>query len=354
MRQQAIEKICDQVSRPYRKRHGMAVVGYLDCNGLTLHVFRNKSDNTDGMLESVTLFEIGSVTKTFTAALMCELEIRGQIKLDQPISNLLSGFGNLPDWITPHSLATHTSGLPRIPDGMNVADSSNPYRMIDEPMLQEWVQSRASFAPRTAKMAYSNLGMGLLGLALGKATGCSFEDALHRFILAPLGMENTFSKVPEALKPQVAQPHGLFGKKVPIWDFDALAGCGALKSSALDMAVYARAVIDACNGKSGPAMDAIRNACRMQIKPEKPFEMAMCYGWLCMTEKRTQLPVYHHDGGTGGSSSTLFVCPGRGFAIFVLANTQTTIWTSFRQIIADPMGALSKATALADNGETVN
>jgi CubicO group peptidase (beta-lactamase class C family) len=347
MNQQDISSICEQASRPYRKRHGITVAGFMGRDGLVLRTFRDKHHCIDGASEAEMLFEIGSITKTFTTTLMCELALRGLIDVQQPIKALLSGFDNLPEWITPHSLATHTSGLPRIPDDIDIADMRNPYRLIDEDILRTWVQARTSFAPVTAKMSYSNLGMGLLGLALGHSAGSDFTMALKQFVTEPLGLHSTMTNVPPEQAHKIAQPHGLFGKRVPVWDFDALAGCGALKSTPEDLARYAQAVIRANRGEIDPIMDAIRLACTIKIPAPKPFIPAMCYGWFRMTDRSTGLPILHHDGGTGGSSATLFICPEREFAVFSLSNTNTTLWTTFRQVAADPMGMLSHAVTLS-------
>jgi serine-type D-Ala-D-Ala carboxypeptidase/endopeptidase len=342
-----IDAICEQVARPYRKRHGQTVAGLLLNGAVHCRHYNGKrpAQGTSGLENTV--FEIGSITKTFTAILMCELVRLRKVELNQPIRTLLDGFDKLPDWVTPQTLATHTSGLPRIPDGMRIEDMSNPYRSIGEVELRDWVAARQVFAPNSDRMAYSNLGVGLLGLALGKAAGSNYTTALGELVTAPLGLEDTTATIPKDKCHRLAQPHGLFGRKVQFWDFDALAGCGALKSTAHDLGRYAAAVVEAMNGGTGPLAEAIRMSCEVQLPGGKPFVPDVCLGWMHLKEKQTGTPVFHHDGGTGGSSSTLFICPDKRFAVFALASTRTTPWTAIRQIRADPHGLLSKLVSEA-------
>ena len=249
-----VDKICERVARPYLKHHGTTIAGLIVNGESNFRAFSGKqcSDTASKMRNAI--FEIGSITKTFTAILVCELARQGKIKLDDPISKYLHGFDTLPDWITPRSLSSHTSGLPRIPDGMDIADMANPYKGISREKLADWVKTIATFPPRSPKMSYSNLGVGILGLAASEIAGSDFRTALEDIVLAPLGLADTDTIVSPENVDRLAPPHGLFGRKVQVWDFDALAGCGALKSTANDMASYANAFISAKNGSNGPAV----------------------------------------------------------------------------------------------------
>lgn len=337
-----VQKACERVSRPYRKYHGSTVACILKDGNARFRRYDGKSSILGDAHDADMIFEIGSITKTFTALLLCQYSLKGLVDMDAPVCELLPQFKALPDWVTPRRLSNHSSGLPRIPDGMPIADASNPYAAIDETMLVDWVGSRKQFKPPTEKMAYSNLGVGLLGLALGKVSGSSYREALKAEVLDPLDLRDTDTSVSDEKTDRIAKPHGLFGRKVRVWDFDALAGCGALKSTARDMAAYANALVNAANYKDGPLADAFRLSMQVQLLAAKPYEPDMCLGWLRLRDKRSGIPIYHHDGGTGGSTSTLFICPQQNFAVFALTNTQTTLWTAVRQIMADPMGMLSE------------
>ncbi len=333
----------ERVSRPYRKRHGGAVAALLTEDKAVFQSYGKFSAADPSPPGENTIFEIGSITKVFTSILMCRLALEGKLDLDQPVSFHLPGFERLPDWITPRALATHTSGLPRIPNGIKIADGANPYAGIGEKELRQWVSARKIFAPPTpGKMAYSNLGVGLLGLALGKIHGAGYREALREHVLIPLGMKDTDTVLSAENRARAAQPHGSFGREVPLWDFDALAGCGALKSTAADLILFSKAVIIAANGGVEPLSQAIRNSLEVQVPGAKPFVPDVCLGWLRVKDKETGIGIYHHDGGTGGSSSSLFICPDKNFAILCFANTKSGIVTAFRQIMSDPSGMLGE------------
>jgi serine-type D-Ala-D-Ala carboxypeptidase/endopeptidase len=337
---------CDRVTQPYRKRHGGAVAALLTADQTVFKSYGKISAACRSPPSENTIFEIGSITKVFTAILMCRLAVEGRLDLDQPVSRHLPGFERLPDWITPRALATHTSGLPRIPDGIQIADVANPYAGIGEAELRQWVSARKTFTPPTpGKMAYSNFGVGLLGLALGKIHGAGYRAALQEHVLGPLAMKDTDTVLSAETRPRAAQPHGRFGREVPIWDFDALAGCGALKSTAADLILFSKAVIAAANGGQGPLSEAIRTSLEVQVPGAKPFVPDVCLGWMRLKDKASGVGIYDHDGGTGGSSSSLFICPEKSFAILCLANTKSGMLTAIRQIKSDPAGMLGEIIA---------
>jgi serine-type D-Ala-D-Ala carboxypeptidase/endopeptidase len=334
---------CERVSRPYRKRHGGAVAAFHTADETVFQSYGKLSAADPSPPGENTIFEIGSITKVFTSILMCRLALDGRLDLDLPLRLHLPGFERLPDWITPVALATHTSGLPRIPDGIKIADGANPYARIGEDELRQWVNARKGFArPTPGKMAYSNLGVGLLGLALGKIHGTGYRAGLQERVLDPLGMRDAGTVLSAEKRPRAAQPHGGFGREVKLWDFDALAGCGALKSTAADLILFSKAVIEAANGGSGALSDAIRLSLEIQVPGSKLFVPDVCLGWMRLKDKASGIGIYHHDGGTGGSSSSLFVCPDRNFAILCLSNTMSGIMTAFRQIMSDPAGMLGE------------
>jgi serine-type D-Ala-D-Ala carboxypeptidase/endopeptidase len=334
---------CARVAQPYRKRHGGAVSALLTADVTVFQSYGKFSAADPSPPSENTIFEIGSITKVFTSILLCRLALEGKLDLDQPVSIHLPGFERLPDWITPRALATHTSGLPRIPNGIKIADGANPYAGIGEEELRQWVSARKTFAPPTpGKMAYSNLGVGLLGLALGKIHGSGYRAALQERVLGPLGMGDTDTVLSAEKRPRAAQPHGGFGREVPIWDFDALAGCGALKSTAADLVLFSKAVIAAANGGQHQLSQAICDSLDVQVPGSKPFVPDVCLGWLRLRDKASGIGIYHHDGGTGGSSSSLFICPEKKIAILCLANTKSGLLTAFRQIRSDPSGMLGE------------
>ncbi len=341
---------CERVSRPYRKRHGGAAAAFVTSNDAFFQSYGELSRDRPAPPDENTLFEIGSITKVFTAILLAKLSLDGRIGLNAPVREHLPGFAKLPDWITPRALSAHASGLPRIPDGIKIADMGNPYQAISEEMLMEWFANSKPFhKPKPDAFAYSNLGVGLLGLALGKARGTDYRTALLEEILRPLGLSDTRIDLDAEQVKRLAPPHKSFGRLTPPWDFDALAGCGALKSTARDLAKFSQAVLAAPRGE-GPLTEAIRLTFEVQTAGKKDFIPDACLGWQRLKDKSSGMPVYTHDGGTGGSSSTLFVCPQAQFALLALANTSHGILPTIKLVMSNPAGMLAEIIAAHGNG----
>ena len=182
----------------------------------------------------------------------------------------------------------------------------------------------------------------MLGHILGRIAGSDYKTALRTEILEPLGLADTGFDLDQTQASRLAVPHASWGRPTPPWTFDALAGAGALRSSATDMVKFGRCVLSAAQGGDGPVAEAeaIRRTLEPRIKGRMDFMPSRCLGWLRLLERRTSVPVYHHDGGTRGSSSTLFVCPDAGFVLVALANTPTTLRTAWRQVRLDLNGLL--------------
>lgn len=336
---------CERVSRPYRKRYGGAVAACVTPEDAFFQSYGELSRDRHSPPSEDTLFEVGSITKVFTAILMAKLSLDGRIGLDAPVREHLPGFDNLPDWITPRALSAHASGLPRIPDGIKIADTGNPYKAINEEALMEWFASSKPFLePKPGAFSYSNLGVGLLGLALGKGHGTDYRTALMREVLEPLGLEDTRIDLNAEQIQRLAPPHRGFGRLTQPWDFDALAGCGALKSTARDLAKFSQAVLAAPRNE-GPLAAAIRLTFEIQTAGKKDFIPDACLGWQRLKDKSSGTPVYTHDGGTGGSSSTLFVCPQAQFALLALANTSHGILPTIKLVMSNPAGMLGEIIA---------
>ena len=150
-----------------------------------------------------TLFEIGSITKVFTGLLLAIAVQRGELSLDTPVRELLSTDATVPDRdgvpISVLHLITHRSGLPRSPLGTFaearavLIDRTNPYRdMTADRVLDAVAHTQLRRVPGTGRIAYSNLGVGLLGLALANAARAgSYAELVRSRICAPLGMAHT-------------------------------------------------------------------------------------------------------------------------------------------------------------------
>jgi CubicO group peptidase (beta-lactamase class C family) len=274
-----------------------------------------------------TLYEIGSVSKIFTSLLLAEAVVRGEVTLDMPIADLLPGEVALPDGagarITLRMLATHTSGLPRIPADLAAA-GSNPYAGYGEREL--WASLRAvklDFEPGT-KASYSNFAVGLLGTLLARKAGLSYEQLLTRRITQPLGMTETVVSVTAMGKSHFAPPFTADGKPSSHWDFDALAGAGGIRSTLADMKRFAIAALQPAGTRIAKAME-MTWAAQDLATTASPGGQGL--GWMIARDRTTRW----HNGMTGGFHAAIFVNRKIAAATIVLMNRSSPIGTELAE-----------------------
>src|SRR5512146_219373 len=147
------------------------VVGVTSPAGRRVIVAGRAGPNAVPALDSRTVFEIGSVTKVFTTAVLMDMVRRKEVSLDDPVARYLPASVKVPSrggkQITLVDLATHTSGLPRVPSNLNVF-SPNPYANYSPEQLYEFLSGYQLTRDIGERFEYSNLGMGLLGHALAR------------------------------------------------------------------------------------------------------------------------------------------------------------------------------------------
>ncbi|HEX6587867.1 MAG TPA: serine hydrolase [Longimicrobiales bacterium] len=301
------------------RAHGL-VVGVLEAGQAPRFVAYGATGENGGAIDQHTIFEIGSISKTFTALLLADAVVRGGITLDQPVASLLPTAVRVPDYggtmITLEHLATHRSGLPRLPTNLLAgSDAEDPYAAYDAAQLYEFLAGHELARAPGTRGEYSNLGAGLLGHALVAASGQpSWAALVESRITGPLGMTETFVDVPVELSDRMSRGHAPSGDEVAPWTFDALAGAGALRSSAADMISYLAAQLD-------PPVDSLGVAIRLTQEPRAEFgtNRRIGLGWM-IRDNSDGRSVWWHNGGTGGFASLAAFDPARGVAVVVLSN----------------------------------
>ncbi|MFJ1864792.1 serine hydrolase domain-containing protein [Streptomyces sp. NPDC088097] len=291
----------------------------------------DRAPGAPGVPGADTLFEIGSVTKPLTALALARLAVNGVVELDEPLAALLPDGATIPTRggapILLRHLATHTSGLPRLPKGMYLRallrpSTPDPYAdCTAEVLLSGLARTRLGAEPGK-RFRYSNLGAGLLGLALGHRTGTDYETLVTRQVCAPLGMSDTVVTVDGARAGRLARGHARPGRPVPPWHLADLAGAGGLHSTATDLAAFVRAQLD-----GGPAelAEAIRTSRAVEHRMS-PFAWAHL-GWTAHRlhpRQGSHLQIWH-NGGTGGFSSFVGFDPEKRVAVVALANTRRAV-----------------------------
>lgn len=270
------------------------------------------------------LFEIGSVTKTFTGLLLAIADEKGEARLDDPIEKFLPDGIKLRDSVGMPirlvDLATHRSGLPRLATNMQPKDPKNPYADYTEQDLLDFLKTFTATRVRNAQYEYSNIGFGLLGYVLTRAaTAASFEDLLTSRILQPLKLTSTTSD-PKRFHERLTQPHDTNGRPTTPWDLPAAhAAAGAIRSTAGDMGRYVEAIAGL---KTSPLTSAIGLATTTREQgPGRINPIGLAWTSLPFDKRE----IMNHDGGTFGSSSSLMVDRAGREGVFIVANSFTRL-----------------------------
>ena len=266
------------------------------------------------------IFEIGSITKTFTGLLLADMVLKGEIALDDTVVSLLPDGVSMPSYegkeITLLDLATHTSALPRLPSNLAPQDHLNPYADYTVENMYAFLTGYELTREIGEKTEYSNLGMGLLGHVLALKAGLPYEDLLRTRIFEPLGMTSTTVTLHDQDQVNLADPHGPTGAKVSHWDLPTLAGAGAIHSSAADLMRYMAANLGLRTSK----LDA---AIAFSHKLRRPFgDSGQGIGLAWVRSAKTNHGVtIGHDGGTGGFRTFISFNKEQAKGIIVLANS---------------------------------
>jgi CubicO group peptidase (beta-lactamase class C family) len=273
---------------------------------------------TYGTAESDSIFEIGSVTKTFTGLLLAKMAAQKRVTFDEPVRELLpKEVVAKPKGaeITLLDLATQHSGLPRMPDNLNPSDKQNPYADYHAANLYEFIAKRGVTKPAHPVYLYSNLGFGLLGQALADTAGMTYERLLKQEITGPLGMRDTVVSPSREQWERFIQGHSGNAphKAVRVWDLDALAGAGGIRSTAGDMLTYLEAQLHPEKFQALSAALTESHRLRADISPGRRIALAWFHDGSS--------GEFSHGGATAGYTSYAFFDPKRDYAAIVLINT---------------------------------
>jgi CubicO group peptidase (beta-lactamase class C family) len=269
-----------------------------------------------------TVYEIGSITKVFTTYLLADLAREGIVALNDPISRHLPRNVKTPREeereITLEDLATHTSGLPRLPSNLS-SGMVDPYADYGPERLYEFLGSYRLKRAIGSKCEYSNLGVGLLGHLLERAAKAPYDELVARRIAGRIGMKATGITLPDPVNARLAPPYLPGGRPAKNWHFKALAGAGAIRSTANDLLKFVSVNL----GRGEPAVvDAFASCHAVRVEPERD-RLRVGLGWHLSPVRPKGPWATWHNGGTEGYSSFLGFVKESRTGVVVLSNTYT-------------------------------
>jgi CubicO group peptidase (beta-lactamase class C family) len=306
-----------------RQSVGM-VAGLLDASGRRLVTYGRSDSADDRPLDGDTVFEIGSITKVFTALLLADMTVKGEVALDDPVAKYLPATVTVPSrngkQITLLDLATYSSGLPNLPtnlpkpDDATLSEHFNPYENYTADDLYAFLSGYTLKFNPGAHYEYANLGFGLLGHVLSLKTNQSYEDLVLSRVCAPLGMESTRISLSPSMRERLARGHTSILEPTENWQFKTLAGTGALRSTANDLFLFLDGTAVHPNDSLKPAVDLLLKTRR------RGFSDNVRVGLGCFVTYDHDDSIVWKTGGTGGYSTYIGFSTKTRCASLVLAN----------------------------------
>lgn len=249
-----------------------------------------------------TIFEIGSITKSFTGILFAQLVLENAVSTTDTVEKFAPELsGTFVGQIQLAELATHTSGLSRIPD--DIPNTLNPYSIYTWEQLLNYLKiTKPITVSKPYPLKYSNTGFALLGKILEIVTKETYSDLLQKRIFNPLKMADSFLSVPIDKQNRFIDGHWSDLTVTPHWDWLAFAPTGGIRSTAFDMIKYIKANLNLDDSSLGKAME---------------LSQKNNWGW---DSQSLNLPFPYKNGATYGFNSAMFVDHTRQAAAIVLTN----------------------------------
>lgn len=312
------------------------VIGIVSSKGTEYHSFGVASYENNTPLNEHSVFEIGSISKTFTGILLADMVIKGELNLDDPLQDLLPEGVQAPtrngESIRLFQLSNHTSGLPRLPSNLDITNPQNPYADYTDELMYEFLDDLELTRDIGAKYEYSNYAVGLLGNVLAASQDMTYEELMVKVIAKPLGMMNTATTLSSKMREQLAAGH-YRGLQVENWDIPSLEGAGAILSTTSDMIKYIAANMGIEKSKLYPAMQMAHENTR-----EGNDLPIVGLGWH--TIERKDLSIIWHSGRTGGYSTFAGFIKDGDKGVVVLSNSSEAGIDDIGNYLLDPTSNL--------------
>jgi D-alanyl-D-alanine-carboxypeptidase/D-alanyl-D-alanine-endopeptidase len=241
-------------------------------------------------LDGDSVFEMMSMTKVLTSLLLADMVARGEVAFDDPVAKYLPSSVTLHEHgrpITLLDLATYTSGLPNMPGNLppNWYDMPNPMGDYTDAKLYEFLSSYVPKYEPGTHYEYANVGFGLLGIALARRAGKSYEELLVERVCNPLGMADTRITLTGEMRRHLVQGHDMDLKPTQLWDWPAMPGAGCARSTANNLTVF----VEACLGL---ARTPLRAPLSRLIETRRPTPLAgtdVGMGWFISTDGKEEI-----------------------------------------------------------------
>lgn len=333
----------DRIDRA-KKGVGM-VVGIVDDHGTRVISYGKASRDGDRPVDGDSVFEIGSVTKVFTATLLADMVERGEVNLTDPISRYLPTSVIPPTFngkaITLLHLATHTSGLPGLPGNLSPKDENNPFADYTVEQMYAFLSHYKLTQDIGAEELYSSYGFGLLGHILALRAGMDYDSLVQTRICQPLTMESTGIARTPGIQRRLVVGHNCSCRPVVNFDIPTLAGAAGLHSTANDLLRFLAANLGLSNS---PLQTAMQKTHQIQCDANQHDLGRLAWRTLEASHE-IQLDC---GGATVGCKAYIGINKKRRKGVVILSNTKNEIIEDLGQHLLDSHYPLAKIETRKD------
>ncbi len=292
-------------------------IGIINGDEITYYNYGEVKRNSKQIADTNTVYEIGSISKTFTGILLGQALSDKKVNLIDDIRKYLpedcKNLVYVGNPIKLMHLANHTSRIPRMPSDFESQpnyDMNNPYKNYSKKMVFNYLKKLALDTLPGVKNEYSNLGMALLGIILEKVYNKTYEELVSEFITKPCGMKSTKIVMSENENKYFATGYNANGEPTTHWDLGDLAPAGGIRSTSADMIRYIKANMQEASEKFKLAHSATFNTGSGTI----------ALSWFVDINKKGNTQIWH-NGGTAGFSSFCGYINGKKLGVVVLSNS---------------------------------
>jgi len=297
-------------------KHQSIFVGMIDENNME-YFYYGVTAPYEKPIDENTLFEIGSVTKVFTALILADMIKKGEISLNDSIDKFLPEEVNTPSQngrtITILDLATHSSGLPRWPDGFPIWNMNEQYE-YDREEMYDYLSNVELSREIGSQYEYSNFGVSLLGHILSLQSGQSYEELLKERVLDTFGMENTCVKNCDSLRDRFSKPHFIWFPVNEVNLSEDMVGAGEIRSSGNDMLTFLSYAM-------GLKDSDLKDSFQLTQKVNRQIDGNLSIGLAWHILQKYDRMIIFHNGATNGFSSFVGFDPESNQGVVVLTNT---------------------------------
>lgn len=295
------------------------IIGIIDGDSTYFYSFGTRETRKNsGQLNKHDIFEIGSVSKLYTAQVVRVLDKEGKLSLNDEVNNYLPGKYRNPrlNHLTVKDLLNHQSGFSLRPEmfGARELDSQNPYLYYNRENLLYYYYN---YIPETNGFIYSHTNYAILEEIIQQVTGLDYNDVVYEYINKTCNLTNTFVDFPEQKENYIAPGYDKYRKKVKPWTFSSFRASEGIKTSADDAVLFIKFLLFQ-NDLNPAAMEVI---VAKEDKPDKSFNKQLYIenGWNIITVKGKKVSV--HTGRTSGHSCFMGMVKDTKTAVIVMSNS---------------------------------